>query len=638
MGNLLPLEDHSQSIVSDIRTRELADGLIYPKSGVKLKVFTGFLIQIDYRDHALGDSEALAPEFIKKHKYIVNFTKTNNKYLFNCLAYHVSNKKDSRKVQTQVKPAFTKYCEFKGFEHSISLYKNFTPIDLLDFDNLEKCFNLNINVYEETRAVENFRPADAQTRFSLDMFAPSPGMYSNLAEFVDSACDCFIKTKAKRLLTILKKVPVFGFNSGSYDINMIKNDLFEVLGDIDKVIKNGGYMTISTDDYKFLDKYVTTYLGGCKCVDSIRCVCGMTKGVFPYEYTTSYDVLNETELPPKSAFYSKYNNLDVAPFVLAIEKYRKEAKREFDMTKDHVAKIMKKQLCALCYCKLNEEIVSADRINNNLGHIGGNVMITCIACNVARKDMDIRAFRYKRLLDYNANRLVFFIDKKESDIYYKMNANIAGGPSIIFNRYAKCNETEIHGARAYDGIIDDIKADKISGFLECDVETPEHLKNYFSEMTPIFKNIEIEQTADVIGQYMYGYNQTRAKNKAKSGRKLIGSYIGKQILIYTPLLKCTFTRHKVSNEVIFSEALKCGIQSKDIDGLLKETTDAPFKSSQIYEAERRLEHKPSGKLKHIVKWKGYDEPTWESQDNLRLINKAKRSKLEEAYFRRLKRD
>lgn len=90
----------------------------------------------------------------------------------------------------------------------------------------------------------------------------------------------------------------------------------------------------------------------------------------------------------------------------------------------------------------------------------------------------------------------------------------------------------------YDGIIDDIKADKLFGFLECDIETPEHLKEYFSEMTPIFKNIEIDPTnKDIVGEHMYDYNMAReAPNRLKS-KKLIGSYFGTKILIYTPLLK-----------------------------------------------------------------------------------------------------
>ncbi|GMF35064.1 unnamed protein product [Phytophthora lilii] len=490
--------------------------------------------------------------------------------------------------------------------------------------------------------------------------------------------DRYLKIKDKitkdieTLDQILNQTPVVGFNTGSYDINLIKNELFSAIGtdNIKHIIKNGGYMAIASNSFKMLDiinyvpagtsyaKYLNTYLGECKCEDKIRCTCELSKGVFPYEYITSFDVLNETKLPPKSAFYSKlrctnisddeykrvqfvweyyqmktikdlliwYNNLDVGPFIKAIQKQRElfkrfdldmfcdgvslpglsekvmyktqelifpskkpgkpfdfpekrylgyikqdeEAKRDFAMTMQHLDKLLKKQkyICNYCYCQLNEENVSADRINNKKGHEDGNIIISCVACNVARKDMNIKAFRQKKLIEFNADRLVYSIDEEESDIYRKMKANIAGGPSSIFNRFAKRNETLIRGDKlckkvigydanalylwclgnqmpcgrlttidAYDTIIDDIKTDKIFGFLECDIETPEHLKAYFSEMTPIFKNIEIDPTEEVIGKHMFDYNQSRGKNMAKKSRKLIGSYYGKQILIYTPLLK-----------------------------------------------------------------------------------------------------
>ncbi|GMF14460.1 unnamed protein product [Phytophthora lilii] len=91
---------------------------------------------------------------------------------------------------------------------------------------------------------------------------------------------------------------------------------------------------------------------------------------------------------------------------------------------------------------------------------------------------------------------------------------------------------------AYDGIVDDIKNDKIFGFLECDIRTSEHLKQYFSEMSPIFKNVMTDCTDEsVTGKHMFDYNQSRGSNRAKPARKLIGSYFGKKILIYTPLLK-----------------------------------------------------------------------------------------------------
>lgn len=111
-------------------------------------------------------------------------------------------------------------------------------------------------------------------------------------------------------------------------------------------------MSISTSDCVFLDikNYVAAGTSYKKWVDSYD--IKQTKGIFPYEWFTSLDKLNETELPPKEAFWSAlkqrgisdeeyiqlqqmwkdqgfatmrdllrwYNNLDVEPFLLAAEK------------------------------------------------------------------------------------------------------------------------------------------------------------------------------------------------------------------------------------------------------------------------------------------------------------------------------
>ena len=59
-------------------------------------------------------------------------------------------------------------------------------------------------------------------------------------------------------------------------------------------------------------------------------------------------------------------------------------------------------------------------------------------------------------------------------------------------------------------------------------------KEKFSEMTPIFKNAEIK--FEDIGEYMQNYHNENDIPFNK-GKKLIGSYFGKEILLYTPLLK-----------------------------------------------------------------------------------------------------
>jgi hypothetical protein len=126
--------------------KEVSDTLNYPKSGIKVKYINGFKVYIDYRNYALGDSDALVPDFIKNHRNIINFSRTNNKCVFYCIAYHLQEEKNRRKVVAQVKEAFKRYCSYKGLAFSLSIYKGFKPIDLLEFDNLEECFNLNTNV------------------------------------------------------------------------------------------------------------------------------------------------------------------------------------------------------------------------------------------------------------------------------------------------------------------------------------------------------------------------------------------------------------------------------------------------------------------------------------------------------------
>jgi hypothetical protein len=69
------------------------------------------------------------------------------------------------------------------------------------------------------------------------------------------------------------------------------------------------------------------------------------------------------------------------------------------------------------------------------------------------------------------------------------------------------------------------------GFVQVDIETPEELKEKFSEITPIFKNAEIK--FEDIGKYMQNYHN-ESNIPFNKDNKLIGSYFGKEILLYTP--------------------------------------------------------------------------------------------------------
>jgi hypothetical protein len=169
---------------------------------------------------------------------------------------------------------------------------------------------------------------------------------------------------------------------------------------------------------------------------------------------------------------------------------------------------------------------------------------------------------------FNEDDKITTEDRKRNNLFYLLKDSIVGGPSIIFNRYHEAGKTKIRNGDkqckkiiGYDAnalylwaiaqemptgkhqhikeynlnkLKHDILNDKLFGFVQVDIETPENLKEKFSEMTPIFKNTEIK--FEDIGEYMQNYH-TENDIPFNKGNKLIGSYFGKEILLYTPLLK-----------------------------------------------------------------------------------------------------
>ena len=160
----------------------------------------------------------------------------------------------------------------------------------------------------------------------------------------------------EKLNAYIQELPVLGFNSGKYDLNASKEFLFPYLIKHQPVKftvkRNNNHMCIKTDSLKFLD--ISNYLAPGFSYDQFLKAyeCEQTKGFFPYQWLDCLDKLEETSLPPHAAFYSSlknanitgeeyrycqqvwednemstfkdflvwYNNLDVVPFLEAVEK------------------------------------------------------------------------------------------------------------------------------------------------------------------------------------------------------------------------------------------------------------------------------------------------------------------------------
>lgn len=90
------------------------------------------------------------------------------------------------------------------------------------------------------------------------------------------------------------------------------------------------------------------------------------------------------------------------------------------------------------------------------------------------------------------------------------------------------------GSMTEKQIITDVRVGTLFGFVEVDIQVPNHLKDYFKEMTPIFKNVKVsvEDSGEHMHAFAVEYNLLKAPQKM-----LIGSYFGKKVLLGTPLLQ-----------------------------------------------------------------------------------------------------
>ena len=231
-----------------------------------------------------------------------------------------------------------------------------------------------------------------------------------------------LRTLQSKLETYLNRLPVIGFNSGSYDMNVIKPHLISYLQEIDSIHspikRNNHWMSISTDQLQFLD--ICNYLAPGYSYDKYIKAYGasLQKSFFPYDWMDSLEKLNYPELPPKEAFHNKlkakdisdedyvmckrvwqecnmknmkdwlvyYNNLDVEPFIEALEnQFQFYKDRKLDMFKDGI---------------------SVPGLTNK--------------------------FLFDSITDGSFFSL---IGEKDKDLYETIRKNLVGGPSIVFHRY-----------------------------------------------------------------------------------------------------------------------------------------------------------------------------------------------------------
>ena len=266
--------------------------------------------------------------------------------------------------------------------------------------------------------------------------------------------------RAKQALTAyMNRVPVVGFNSGRYDLNLIKRSFHTFFSEREKkpmttIKRCNQYIAVYTEHLVFLD--MVNYLApGYNYASYLKAFLKDTeKGFFPYEWMDNVRKLDNTTLPPRRSFYSSltgkgitqaeyrsckevwvkekmktmkdylvyYNNLDVAPFVRAINEHSKFfIERSVDMFKDGLTL----PGLTLKFLFQNTEL--------------------------------------------NATPYVLF-SHHEKEVHNLLRKNLVGGPAIIFHRHHRSGITRIR-ERKYG--VESKKCDHILGvdanslYLKC---------------------------------------------------------------------------------------------------------------------------------------------------------------------------
>ena len=296
------------------------------------------------------------------------------------------------------------------------------------------------------------------------------------ASFADSGMSKTGNYRARKALSGLmpelnayvNRVPVVGFNSQNYDLNVMKSVLFRHLQALDEedegeilsedeeegksckgfVVKKVNKLTcIETRRFRFLDicNFIAPGYSYDKYLKAYKCT--QTKGFFPYEWMDSLDKLNHKRLPSREAFYSRlkgcgiaeedyaycqkvwrdrgmrtvrdflvwYNDLDVEPFVQAIERQRMVYRAKgIDMLKEAIS------LPGLAIRWMFKEAPQPDFPRREETQSVGQLT---------------RAMR--------SSMPVCLIDEDNRDLYRLIKNNLVGGPSVIFHRYHEKDKTSI---------------------------------------------------------------------------------------------------------------------------------------------------------------------------------------------------
>ena len=237
-------------------------------------------------------------------------------------------------------------------------------------------------------------------------------------------------TLAGQLHGWLHQLPVIGFNSGKYDLNMIKRSFVPVLISNNAAVikRQNTYMCLYTDKLKFVDicNYLAPDVSYAKYLTAYGCELG--KGHFPYEYMDSIGKLDERSLPPQAVFYSRLKNEGIS---------NDDYARCQAVWRDNGMETLREYLI---WYNNRDVTPFLDAIAKQAGFYKQHNI------DMFKDGISVPGLSLLHLFNDLPNDTYFTVfNRTNSDLHELVKDNIVGGPAIIFHRYHEKDVTKIRG-------------------------------------------------------------------------------------------------------------------------------------------------------------------------------------------------
>ena len=224
-----------------------------------------------------------------------------------------------------------------------------------------------------------------------------------------------------------KKLVVLGFNSASYDLNLIKPTLIQILlKDIQFVIKRtNSYLCLKTSKLRFLDIKHFLAPGFSYCKFLVAYGAELRKFYFPYEFVTDLDKLN-SGLPEHNVFYSSLSKSNIIQ-----EEYNLVVKTWTEKGWSSLREM-------LIYYNVLDCIPFVQAVQNLLRPYlqqGLDIFKTSFLVSGVAK------LQIMKKIEKNTFFCLF--PKRHGDLYKTLRSQLTGGLSLIFCRLAISGETKI---------------------------------------------------------------------------------------------------------------------------------------------------------------------------------------------------